>query len=76
MVVDETAQVQGGVTNGAPQAQVVGEEMKVDEAALGEVVNTSNGIQETNSAAIGQTQAIVDTPMTTTVGEAQAVTEN
>ena len=76
MVVDETAQVQEGVTNGAPQAQVVGEEMKVDEAALGEVVNASNGIQEANSAAIGQTQAIVDTPMTTTVGEAQAVTEN
>ncbi len=68
MVVDETAKVQESATNGAPQAQVVGEEMKVDQAGNGEIVNPSNGIQEANSAAIGQTQAIVDTPMTSTVG--------
>ena len=69
MVVDETAQAQEGVTNGAPQAQVEGEEMKVDQAGFGEVVNASNGVQEANSAAMGQTQAIVDTPMTTTAGD-------
>ncbi len=67
MVVDQTAQVQESATNGAPQAQVVGEEIKVDQTGNGEVVNASDGVQEVNSAAIGQTQAIVDT-MTTTVG--------
>ncbi len=69
MVVDETAQVQTGVTNGAPQAQDAGEEMKVDQTGFGEVVNASNWVQEANSAAVGQTQAITDTPMTTTVAD-------
>ncbi len=69
MVVDETAQVQEGVTNGAPQAQDAGEEMKVDQTGFGEVAHASNGVQEANSAAVGQTQAITDTPMTTTVAD-------